>query len=104
MEGLSAMNCRMKTMSSAVTDLPRYRHSTGICRQCARTNTGTQALEAIILCAHAPPHGRCFRIRITGGEQQLRLMRSQCLCRFVSCGPPLEPAFRQTLCGDPEAL
>jgi hypothetical protein len=40
------MNCRMKTMSSAVTALPRYRHSTGICRQCARTKTGTQALEA----------------------------------------------------------
>ncbi len=40
------MNCRMKTMSSAVTALPRYRHSTGICRQCARTKTGTQALGA----------------------------------------------------------
>jgi hypothetical protein len=30
---------------------------------------------------------------ITGSEQQLRLMRSQCLCRFVSCWPPLETAF-----------
>ena len=48
MEGLSAMNCRMKTMSSAVTARPRYRHSTGICRQCARTKTGTQALVRII--------------------------------------------------------
>jgi hypothetical protein len=48
MEGLSARNCRMKTMSSAVTALPRYRHSTGICRQCARTKTGTQALVQII--------------------------------------------------------
>jgi hypothetical protein len=47
----------------------------------------------IILCAYVPPHGRCFRIRITGSEQQLRLMRSQCLCRFVSCWPPLETAF-----------
>src|ERR1019366_2802971 len=103
MEGLPAMNCRMKTMSSAVTALPRYRHSTGICRQCARTKTGTQALGGE-LSAHAPPHRRCFRIRITGGEQQLRMMRSQCFGWFVSCGPPLEPAFRQTLCGDPEAL
>ena len=46
-EDSAAMNCRMKTMSSAVTALPRYRHSTGICRQCARTKTGTQALEAM---------------------------------------------------------
>ncbi len=60
--------------------------------------------EAIILCAHAPPHGRCFGIRITGREQQLRLMRSQCFRRFVSCRPPLESAFRQALGGDPEPL
>ena len=57
-----------------------------------------------LLCAHSPPYGRCFRIRITGGEPQLRLMRSQCLCRFVSCRPPLEPAFRQALCGHPKPL
>jgi len=42
------MNCRMKAMSSAVIALPRYRHSTGICRQCGRTKTGTQALVQII--------------------------------------------------------
>jgi hypothetical protein len=48
---------------------------------------------AIILCAHAPPHGRCFGIRITGGEQQLCLMRAQALCLFISCRPPLETAF-----------
>jgi hypothetical protein len=58
----------------------------------------------IILCAHAPPHRRCFRIRIAGGEQQLRLMRLQRFRRFSACRPPLETAFRQALCGDPEAL
>ena len=98
------MNRRMKTMSSAVTALPRYRHPTGICRQCARTKTGTQAPGPIISGAHAPPHGSCFGFRITCSEQQLRLMRTQSLCRFVSCRPPLETAFRQTLCGDPKPL
>ena len=98
------MNRRMKTMSSAVTALPRYRHPTGICRQCARTKTGTQALGQTILCAHAPPHRSCFGIGITSGEQQLCLMCAQCRCWFVSCRPPLETAFRQTLCGDPKPL
>jgi hypothetical protein len=99
------MNCRMKTMSSAVTALPRYRHGAGICCQCARRKSGTQALETILfLGADAPPDRRCFGIRITGREQQLRLMRSQCLCRFISCRPPLETAFRQALCGHPKPL
>ena len=98
------MNRRMKTMSSAVTALPRYRHPTGICRQCARTKTGTQALGQTILCAHAPPHRSCFGIRITSGEQQLCLMCAQCRCWFVSCRPPLETAFRQALCRDPKPL
>src|ERR1700722_3973871 len=31
-------------------------------------------------------------------------MRSQRFCRFVSCRPPLETAFRQTLGGNPESL
>jgi hypothetical protein len=56
------------------------------------------------LCTHSPPHGRCFRIRIAGREQQLCLVRSQCFRRFVAGRPPSEAAFRQALGGDPEPL
>jgi hypothetical protein len=31
-------------------------------------------------------------------------MRAQGLCRFVARWPPLETAFRQTLCSDPKPL
>ena len=60
--------------------------------------------ELFYLCAHAPPDGCGFGVRIAGGEEQLRLMRLQCFCRFVSCRPPLETAFRQALCGHPKPL
>jgi hypothetical protein len=56
------------------------------------------------LCAYTPPHRRCFRIRITGSEQQLRLVRSQCFRGFVACRPPFKAAFGKTLRGNPEAL
>jgi hypothetical protein len=69
---------------------PEHRSHAGRCRQS--------------LCAHAPPHRSCFGIRITRGEQQLCLVCAQCRCWFVSRRPPLEVAFRQTLCGDPKPL
>jgi hypothetical protein len=56
------------------------------------------------LCADASPDGRRFRIRIAGGEQQLRLMRSQCFRGFVTCWPPSETAFGKTLRSNPEPL
>jgi hypothetical protein len=76
----------------------------GICRQCARRKTGTQALEPVFLCVQTPPHRRRFGVRIAGGEQQLGLMRSQCFRGFVSCRPPSEPTFRETLGCDPKSL
>src|SRR5271163_3473074 len=75
-----------------------------MCCQCARTETGTQARRRVFLCAHAPPHGRCFGFGITGGQKQLRLMGLQRFRRFVAGGPPLKTALRQTLGGNPESL
>jgi len=40
--GFSAINWRIEVTSSAVTTRPRYLHSEGICRQCARAENGTQ--------------------------------------------------------------
>jgi hypothetical protein len=51
-----------------------------------------------------PPHRCRFGVRIPGGEQQLRLVRSQCLCGFVSRRPPFETAFGKTFRSNPEAL
>src|SRR5580692_4744233 len=76
---------------------PVNRHLLTVCQNKNR-NAST------FLCAHSPPHGRCFRIRIAGRYQQLRLMRSQCFRRFVARGPPLKSAFRKALRGDPEPL
>jgi len=73
------------------------------CCQCARTKTGTQA-PGPFLYADASPHRRRFRIRIAGGEQQLRLMRSQCFRGFVTRWPPSETAFGKTLRSNPEPL
>jgi hypothetical protein len=102
--GFSAMSCRMKKMSSAVTTRPRYRHGASMCCQCARTESGTQVPEASFLCAHAPPHRRRFDVGITGCQKQLRLMGAQCFGWLVSRGPPFETALRQTLGGNPEPL
>src|SRR5579863_2353266 len=98
------MSCRIKRMSSAVTARPRYRQSAGICCQCARTKSGTQALKASFLCAYASPHRCSFRIRIARGKQQLGLMRSQCFRRLISRRPPSEAAFREAFGGKPEPL
>jgi hypothetical protein len=51
-----------------------------------------------------PPYRCGFGLRIPGGEQQLRLMRSQCFRRFVSRRPPSEAAFGQTFGRDPKPL
>jgi hypothetical protein len=56
------------------------------------------------LRVYTPPHGGGFGVRISGGEQQLRLMRPQCFRRFGSRRPPFETAFRQALGGDPKPL
>src|SRR6185437_14897691 len=73
-------------------------------RECGRTKNGTRGVGRILLRTHLPPHRRRLGIRIRGGQQQLRLMGTQGACRFRTSGPPLEPALRQSLRREPEAL
>ena len=100
------MNCRMNTMSSAVTIRPRYLHSTtAICPVWQKSKPERKADGGgDFLCAHAPPYRRGFGFRIAGRQQQLRLMRAQCSARFRACRPPFETALRQALCGHPKPL
>ena len=99
------MSLRMKTMSSAETDSAsispdRLAFAASVPEPKPERKAGGEFFYALTR-RHT---GARLGIRISGGEQQLRLMRSQCLCRFVTCRPPFETPFRQALCGDPEPL
>ena len=92
-------------MSSAVTALPRYLRAVGIMKiSVPEPQAERKPWRNLFLRAHAPPHWRCFRIRIARRQQQLRLMRLQCFRWLRAGGPPLETSFRQSLRGDPEPL
>src|SRR5579863_5327979 len=99
------MSARMNTMSSLVRVRPRYRHSTGICdRVWQNRNRNARPGGDFFLYAHTTPDWRRPGVRITGGQQHLRLMRAQRLHRFESRRPPAEATFRQTFGRQPETL
>src|SRR5579864_6584216 len=96
-------------MSCGPTIRPRYLYSDGICPECGRGEIRTQVFSANFIrnCFSAcqwTPGRRSFRVRIGGGEQQLRLMRAQRARGSGSRRPEAETAFGQALGGDPEAL
>jgi len=91
-------------MSSGVITRPRYFHSTGICRQFARVQNGTQAFCCLPLCSNPSPFRRGFRVGVGGRQQQLRLMRPQHARRFRSGGPPAKMTFGKPLGREPESL
>src|SRR5215471_12972920 len=94
----------MKAISSTVTTRPRYLHSEGICRECGRVQNGTQELFTFLLGAQGSPHRRGFRVRVGGGQQQLRLMCPQGAGGFRTRGPTLETSLGQALGGQPKPL
>ena len=58
----------------------------------------------LYLNAYLPPHRWNLRFGISGSQQQLSLMRTQCSNRFRTRWPPLESPFGQSFGCEPQAL
>src|SRR5581483_1565080 len=95
----------MNMMSSLLTVLPRYRHSADILlSSVAEQKPERKARRDFLLCAHTAPDRRRSSVRITCGQQHLRLMRARCFRCFVPRRPPAKAPLRQTFRRQPEAL
>src|SRR5712671_971491 len=97
----------MKTISAAVTVRPRYRHSAGIKCSVPEKNLERKPLAIVSWpfgSSDSAPYRRGFRVRITRGQQELRLVCLQCPSHPRPRRPPPKTPFGEPLLREPEPL